>query len=131
MQNDDDKIMAHNDRVAAQVDLRFVEAAFYERDESYQVTSLTQRPLPGNNPDNLPNVEFYAPQDVTVLAFPTLYCLMHAEDHPCAYTHKVDNSMGACSQAYEIVPKKDAYQPSERVQVTAKRSIGGHMSVDA
>lgn len=128
MSNKLDKEIARINAIMDRIDLDFVEAAHYERDRSYRLDAPAQVPMAKDNPLGLPSIEFYAPTTVSVLAYPVLYCLHHNEDHACMYTHKVDSTMGACAAAYEQVNRKDAYVPSERVQTTAERSIGGSLT---
>jgi len=123
----DDKILARLDALMDRLDFRFIEAAHYDRDESYRVDSPAQRPLPVHNPESKSNVEFYAPTTVSVLAYPTLYCMACATEHACAYTHKVDRTLGVCLANFHIV-KPEQYEASVRVQATAEQSIGGTLS---
>lgn len=119
-----DREIARISAIMDRLDLDFVEAAHYERDRSYRIDAPTQVPMAKNNPEGKSSIEFYAPTTVSVLGYPVLYCLLHHDDHPCAYTHKVDSTMGACTSAYPHV-KPEHYEPSERVQTTAEQSFTG------
>lgn len=125
---DNEKILARiyaiNDQIAA-INGREIEAAHYERDESYHPMSPSQRPQPAANPDGLPNIEFYASKDVVMRGYPTLYCIAHNADHPCKYVHKVNDSLGACTEAYEAAKNKNAYEPSVLVEVAATQTHSG------
>lgn len=99
----------------------FIEAAHYERQASYEPMSPAQTPL-----DGTPNVEMYASKDVPVLALPTLYCMVHGTEHPCAYTHTVDSTLGICDLDYATDPQR--YVASERVAITAQESYTGRVT---
>jgi hypothetical protein len=101
-------------------DLDFIEAAHYDRERAYTLDSPVQAPIGGGS-----IIEHYAPADVTVLALPTLYCMGHAVDHPCAYTHKIAADMGVCD--LELVKDAERYVPSERVQIVAERTYTGRI----
>ena len=102
-------------------DVRFIDAAFYDREDSCQPTSLAQVPLNGGTV-----VEAYASKDVPVLAYPILYCLgCGGQDHPCAYTHKVDATIGTCNITF--VKDPDSYVPSERVPTIVQQHYTGRL----
>src|SRR2546421_9369627 len=98
-----DREIARMNAIMDKIDLGFVEAAHYERDRSYRLDAPAQVPMAKDNPEGKPSLEFYAPTQVSVLAYPVLYCLVHHEEHACAYTHKVDATIGVCAGAYEFV----------------------------
>jgi hypothetical protein len=85
-----------------------------------QMGSPAQFPLGGASV-----IEHFAPKDVTVLAYPVLFCLGCTIEHPCAYTHKIASDMGTCT--LERVKDVDSYVPSERVTITAERTYTGRI----
>src|SRR4051794_5795676 len=103
MTDDLDKTLARLDALMDRLDWRFIEAGHHAREDAYRVDSLTQAPLAVNNPEHKSNVEFYAPTTVSALAYPTLYCMACATEHACAYTHKVDKTLGVCLANHHIV----------------------------
>jgi len=95
-------------------DVEFIDAAFYDRERACQMP-VTQR-----------EIQHFAPKDVPVLALPILYCLgCGGQDHPCAYTHKLDATIGTCN--LERVKDAHSYVPSERVQIIAEQTYTGRI----
>lgn len=114
----------HNHHVNDEgLDLGFIEAAHYEREAGCQPTSPAQQAIGYGVLHHTPNVEHYAPTEITVLALPTLYCMAHATEHPCAFVHVKQRDMGACDLAF--VSDESKYEPAERVEVTAAQTYTG------
>ena len=122
-----DSVLARLDRIMDRLDLRFIEAAHYDRDDSYRADSPAQVPMAVHNPEGKPSVEFYAPTQVQVLGWPVLYCMPCATEHPCAYVHKVDTTLGVC-EANAHLARLEQYQQAERVAITAEQSFTGTIS---
>jgi hypothetical protein len=101
-------------------DLAFIEAEHYDREASCQPTNPAQFPLNGKSV-----IEHYAPQDVTVLALPTLYCMAHAFEHPCAHQHTIAPDMGVCD--LDLVNDADKYVPARHVSITASKTYTGRI----
>lgn len=101
-------------------DLAFIEAEHYDRNASCQPTHPAQWPLNGASV-----VEHYAPQDVTVLALPTLYCMVHAFEHPCAHQHTLAADMGVCD--LDMVSDPQKYVPARHVSIVASKTYTGRI----
>lgn len=101
-------------------DLDFIEAAHYDRERSLQMDAHAQRAL-----DGTPNIEHYAPKDVTVLALPVLYCMAHASEHACAHQHTLVQDMGVCDLT--LVTDSHKYAPAQRVTITAAQTYTGRI----
>src|SRR4051794_20994323 len=80
--------IARMNAIMDKIDLGFVEAAHVDRERSYRIDAPAQVPMAKDNPEGKPSIEFYAPTQVSVLAYPVLYCLPCNTEHACAYTHK-------------------------------------------
>lgn len=102
------------------LDLAFIEAAHYDRDNSCSPLSPAQRPLDGTS-----NVEMYASKDVPVLAMPELYCMAHGTEHACKYVHVLQADMGICDLDFAGDPSK--YIEAERITITASKTYTGRI----